>query len=129
MSIGLTRLFYILNESKYLNDKLKSPADVLVIPMTEDMGKAVEISAALRRAGIRTQVYLEQKKFKAKIGYADKLGIPFCIFLGEDEIAANKVSLKNMIDGDQITCDTEEAIRTIKGFIEPLNEEKPVSLG
>ncbi len=129
MSIGLTRLFYILNESKYLNDKLKSPADVLVIPMTEDMGKAVEISAALRRAGIRTQVYLEQKKFKAKIGYADKLGIPFCIFLGEDEIAANKVSLKNMIDGDQVTCDTEEAIRTIKGFIEPLNEEKPVSLG
>ena len=59
----------------------------------------------------------------------DKLGIPFCIFLGEDEIAANKVSLKNMIDGDQVTCDTEEAIRSIKGFIEPLNEEKPVSLG
>ena len=129
MSIGLTRLFYILNESNYLNRKIASPADVLVIPMTEDMGKAVEISAELRKEGIRTQVYLEQKKFKAKIGYADKLGIPYCIFLGEDEIAAGKVSLKNMIDGGQVTCDTEEAIRTIKGFIEPLNEEKPVSLG
>ena len=128
MSIGLTRLFYILNESKYLNDKLKSPADVLVIPMTEEMGKAVEISAGLRSAGIRTQVYLEQKKFKAKIGYADKLGIPFCIFLGEDEIAAGKVSLKNMIDGNQVTCSLDEAKETIKAYLEPLGKEKPVDL-
>ena len=128
ISIGLTRLFYILNESGYLNRKLASPADVLIIPMTEDMGKAVEISAELRKEGIRNQVYLEQKKFKAKIGYADKLAIPFCIFLGEDEIAAGKVSLKNMTDGTQVTCGLDEAIRTIKGYIGPLNEEKPVSL-
>ena len=96
--------------------------------MTEDMGKAVEISAGLRSAGIRTQVYLEQKKFKAKIGYADKLGIPFCIFLGEDEIAAGKVSLKNMIDGNQVTCSLDEAKETIKAYLEPLGKEKPVDL-
>ena len=128
ISIGLTRLFFILNESGYLNRKLATPADVLIIPMTEDMGRAVEISAELRKEGIRNQVYLEQKKFKAKIGYADKLAIPFCIFLGEDEIAAGKVSLKNMTDGTQVTCDLAETIRTIKGYIEPLNKEKPVTL-
>lgn len=128
ISIGLTRLFYILNESKWLNSKLKSPADVLIIPMTEDVSKAVEISAILRKSDIRNQVYLEQKKFKAKIGYADKLGIPFCIFLGEDEIAANKVSLKNMIDGSQVTCDIGEAITTIQSYLTPLEYEKLVEI-
>lgn len=128
MSIGLTRLFYILNESKWLNEQLKSPADVLIIPMTEDMSSAVETSAKLRAEGIRNQVYLEQKKFKAKIGYADKLGIPFCIFLGEDEIAAGKVSLKNMVDGNQVTCSTEEAITTVKSYLTPLTGEKLVDI-
>ena len=128
ISIGLTRLFYILNESKWLNDKLKSPADVLVIPMTEDVSRAVEVSAGLRASGIRNQVYLEQKKFKAKIGYADKLGIPFCIFLGEDEIAAGQVSLKNMTDGSQVTCGLKEAITTIQSYLTPLMEEKLVNI-
>lgn len=128
ISIGLTRLFYILNESKWLNDKMKSPADVLIIPMTEDVGKAVEISAILRKSDIRNQVYLEQKKFKAKIGYADKLSIPFCIFLGEDEIASGKVSLKNMTDGSQVTCDIGEAITTIQSYLTPLEYEKLVEI-
>lgn len=124
ISIGLTRLFYILNESGWLNDKLKSPADVLIIPMTEDVDKAVEISAAIREAGISNQIYLEQKKFKAKIGYADKLAIPFCIFLGEDEIASDKVTLKNMMDGTQDTITLDEAITKVKESLEPLRAEK-----
>lgn len=128
ISIGLTRLFYILNESKWLNMKLAAPADVLVIPMTEDMQRAVEISAKLRENGIRNQVYLEQKKFKAKIGYADKLSIPFCIFLGEDEIAAGNVSLKNMTDGSQVTVGIDEAIATVKAYLTPLAEEKLVEI-
>ena len=84
MSIGLTRLFYILNEFDYLNRVLATSADVLVIPMTEDMAAAVEISAKLRAQGISTQIYFEKKKFKHKISYADKLSIPYAMFLGED---------------------------------------------
>lgn len=128
ISIGLTRLFYILNESGWLNDKLKSPADVLIIPMTEDVDKAVEISAAIREAGISNQIYLEQKKFKAKIGYADKLAIPFCIFLGEDEIASDKVTLKNMMDGTQDTITLDEAINKVKSTLEPLMTEKILNI-
>ena len=87
ISIGLTRLFYVLGEQGYLNDQMnKAPADVLILPMTDDMGAAIKTATALRESGIRTQLYSEQKKFKHKIGYADKLGIPFVIFLGEDEI-------------------------------------------
>ena len=55
----------------------KAPADVLILPMTDDMGAAIKTATALRESGIRTQLYSEQKKFKHKIGYADKLGIPF----------------------------------------------------
>ena len=78
ISIGLTRLFYVLGEQGYLNDQMnKAPADVLILPMTDDMGAAIKTATALRESGIRTQLYSEQKKFKHKIGYADKLGIPF----------------------------------------------------
>ena len=55
----------------------------------------------LRAGGLRVQLYSEKKKFKAKIGYADKLGIPFVIFLGEDEIAQHVCALKNMDTGEQ----------------------------
>lgn len=55
--------------------------------MTDDFTAAVELATRFRNAGLRTQIYSEQKKFKAKMTYADKLGIPYVVFLGEDEIA------------------------------------------
>lgn len=113
-SIGLTRLFYILNEKEYLNTNTVAPADVLIIPMTDDISKAIALSKQLRANAIQTQIYFETKKFKAKIGYADKLSIPFALFLGEDEIAQQKVSLKNLTTGEQCIVDLEEAITIIK---------------
>ncbi len=115
ISIGLTRLFYVLGEQGYLNkDYPASSCDLLVIPMTEDMGEAVSLATEMREQGIRCQIYTEKKKFKAKIGYADKLGIPYVIFLGEDEIASNTVSLKNMKTGEQITLSAVLAAEKIK---------------
>ncbi len=106
----MTRLFYILNEMDYLNRDADAPADVLVLPMTEDFEAAIRTAAALREAGIRTQIYTEKKKFKAKIGYADKLGIPFALFLGEDEINAGTVTVKNMTTGEQTTAPLSDLI-------------------
>jgi len=103
ISIGLTRLFFVLGDQKMLNPAFPAaPADVMILPMTDSMTEAVSLATTLREAGIRTQLYCEKKKFKAKIGYADKLGVPFVIFLGEDEIASGTVSLKNMKSGEQI---------------------------
>ena len=97
ISIGLTRLFYVLGEQGYLDPDLNTaPADVLVLPMTDDLTAAIALATKLRQAGIRTQLYAEKKKMKAKMNYADKLGIPFAIFLGEDEIAAGAATVKNM---------------------------------
>ena len=115
ISIGLTRLFYVLGEQGYLSEDLvTAPADALVISMTEDMAPAITAATALRDYGIRTQIYTEKKKFKAKMTYCSKLGIPFAVLLGEDEIAQNKLSVKNFSTGEQVTVSVEEAAKLIQ---------------
>ena len=115
ISIGLTRLFYVLDEQGLLNPQLPSaPADALVLPMTQDTVAAVALAEALRSEGVRVQLYGEQKKFKQKMSYADKLGVPYAVLLGEDEIAAGKCSVKDMRTGEQITVTPAEAAAHIK---------------
>ena len=119
ISIGLTRLFYVLNEQGLLSEEtVSSPADVLVIPMTDDPGPGIAAATALRNAGIRTQIYCEQKKFKAKLGYADKLSIPYAVLIGEDEINENVVALKDMRSGTQQKLSIENASELIKRDME-----------
>ena len=118
ISIGLTRLFYILQEQNMISDAvLTAPADVLILPMTDDLSAAVSLASMLRAGGLRVQLYSERKKFKAKIGYADKLGIPFVIFLGEDEIAQNVCALKNMDTGEQEAVTQAAALEIIRAEI------------
>ena len=110
ISIGLTRLFYVLDEQGLLNEKLPSaPADALILPMAADPAPAIALAEQLRSAGIRVQLYGEQKKFKQKMSYCDKLGVPYAVLLGEDEINAGKCSVKDMVTGQQITVTPEEA--------------------
>lgn len=115
ISIGLTRLFYVLGEQGLLNPSLPTaPADVLILPMTEDLSAAIALATRLRENGVRVQLHCEDKKFKQKVGYADKLGIPYVIFLGEDEIAANVVACKDMASGEQTKLDAAATIYRIK---------------
>ena len=119
ISIGLTRLFYVLNEQRMLNEeRVMAPADVMIVPMTDDLEAAVRLATELRTQNIRVQLYAEQKKFKAKIQYADKLHIPYVVFLGEDEIAAGTVSLKDLRTGDQVTVPAQDAAARILADIE-----------
>ncbi|MCL2409493.1 MAG: histidine--tRNA ligase [Oscillospiraceae bacterium] len=102
ISIGLSRLFYILQEQQLLNpDVLSAPADVLIIPMTEDLSHPIILATQMREAGLRVQLYSEDKKFKSKVAYADKLGVPYVAFLGEDEIKSGQVTVKDMQSGEQ----------------------------
>lgn len=127
ISIGVTRLFYVLGEQGYLNEQAQTaPADVLVLPMTPDGRAAAQLATYLRSRGIRTQVYSEQKKFKAKMAYADKLAIAFTAILGEDEIAANRVSLKDMASGQQQLLTREEAADRILSAVAEKYGEKPI---
>ena len=115
ISIGLTRLFYVLNEQGLLSDEIISaPADALVIPLSDDLSYAISAATVLRDAGMRTQLYCEQKKFKAKMNYADKLAIPYVVLIGEDEINAGVVAVKNMQSGEQIKLAPADAAKFIK---------------
>ena len=127
ISIGLTRLFYVLGEQGMLNPDLPTaPADVLVIPMTEDLAPAISLSTKLRAAGIRTQLYTEQKKFKAKMSYADRLGVPYVIFLGDDEIAAGLVACKDMASGEQTKLSADDTLALIRKGIDEKNSGKVI---
>ena len=107
ISIGLTRLFYKLNELQLIKSDKYSMSDVLIIPMTEDMTKSIELASNLRKEGINTEVYLNDKKLKAKFKYADKLKIPYVVVIGEDEITSNMVKVKNMCTGEEIPTELD----------------------
>ena len=123
ISIGLTRLFYVLGEQGLLNPDLPTaPADVLILPMTAELSPAVTLATRLRAAGVRTQLYTEQKKFKAKMSYADKLGVPYVVFLGDDEIAGNVVACKDMTSGEQTILPFDETLALIQAGLAKRNE-------
>ncbi len=115
ISIGLTRLFYVLQEQKMLNQDLNTaPADLLLLPMTGDLSHAIALATRFRQAGLRVQLYTEQKKFKAKMSYADKTGVPFVVFLGEDEIREGVVACKDMVSGEQTKLDFQGTLERVQ---------------
>ena len=125
ISIGLTRLFFLLEDKNYLAETA-SPADVMILPMTDDMGAAIELATRLRDNGIRAQLNCEKKKFKAKITYADKLSIPYVVFMGEDEIKNNIVALKELATGEQTNTGFDEALERIKTGLAKNQNEKVI---
>ena len=125
ISIGLTRLFYVLDEQGLLNPALScAPCDCLVLPMGE-IGPAIALAETLRAADLRVQLYAEPKKFKQKMAYADKLGVHFAVLLGEDEIKDGKCSVKNMRTGEQVTVTPAEAAALIR---QSLQDNGPIIL-
>lgn len=127
ISIGLTRLFYVLGEQGLLNPSLPTaPADVLILPMTQDLTPAIQLATRLRGAGVRTQLYTEQKKFKAKMNYADKLEVPYVVFLGDDEIAAGLVACKDMTSGEQTKLPFDATLSRIQEGLSQRNQGKVI---
>lgn len=105
ISIGLTRFFYKLNELNVIKAEKKSISDILIIPVVENLNEPIKLSADLRKLGVNTEIYLNDKKLKAKLKYADKLQIPYTIIIGEDEIKSNKVQIKNMETGESVEAE------------------------
>ena len=114
MSIGLTRLFFILNDMQLIKTDKKSISDVLVISMIEDSSKSIEIANELRKAGINTEIYFDNKKMKAKFKYADRLNIPYVLVIGEDEIKTGMYTIKDMANGTQEQMEIEKIIEKLK---------------
>ena len=85
--------------------------------MTADPGPAIALAQQLRGAGLRVQLYGEQKKFKQKMAYANKLGVPFAVLLGEDEIAEGMCSVKDMASGQQLKLTPADAAAHIRAAL------------
>lgn len=109
LSIGLTRLFYQLQELG-LAEKYKNKfTDCLVIPMDEKLNfYAIDIANKLKEQGLKVDIYLEDGKFKKKINYADKIGVKKVLIIGQEEYENKMVSVKNMEDGKQVSVKVEE---------------------
>jgi len=116
IAIGVTRLFDKLNDLKLIKTEKESISDVLVISTSDDVSECLPIANTFRKEGINTEVYMNDKKMKAKFKYADRLKIPYVAIIGEDELKENKVSLKNLVTGKQDTINIQEAVEILKEY-------------
>lgn len=114
ISIGLTRLFYKLQELDLLDKAKTSIADVLVMSMDEQIDDCLELATYFRSNDVNTEVYFANKKFKAKMKYANRLQVPYIVIMGEEERSQGKCTLKNMVTGEQKLMSKEEVVETIK---------------
>ena len=115
VSIGLTRLFSKLNEMQLIQVDKKSVADVLVIDMGTGSNEYLKLASELRSLDVNTEVFLNNKKIKAKFKYADKLQIPFIAIIGEEELNNGKVKVKNMTTGEENLLDCNASV--VKEYI------------
>lgn len=114
MSIGLTRFFDLLRAGNLIAPTVQTPADVLVIPMDETtVGYGLKICQLLRDGGLKVETYMAETKFKNKMVYANKTGVPFVVVLGEDEQKTKTVTLKNMKTGTQENVSVDKVTATV----------------
>lgn len=101
ISIGLSRLFYKLCELNIIKPKKVSPANVVVMPLSDEQIPAgLAVAKVLREAGNAVVTYTEPNAVKKKMRYADRMGFEWVALIGDREVAAQEVSLKNMKTGE-----------------------------
>ena len=127
MSIGLTRFFDLLRDQKLIQTPKSTSADVLVLPMDENATAcALKLAHSLRMVDINVQTYAADGKFKNKMVYANKIGVPFVVVIGEDEVATQMVALKNMQTGEQEKCSMDALPQVLKEHLLSIEKEKKV---
>lgn len=109
MSIGLTRLFYQLQELGLVEEEKSSKIDFLILPMDKEYHfYGIDVLRKLKDQGKKADIFLEDGKFKKKINYADKTNAKYAVIIGEEEASQNQVSIKNMDTGEQFNKNIEE---------------------
>ena len=109
VSFGADRIYDVLAELNLFPDELQSATQVLFATFGQDeLRYALTWAKALRANGIAVEVYPEPSKMKKQMGYADAKHIPFVAIVGGDEMAQNKVMLKNMTTGEQQLVTVDE---------------------
>lgn len=106
ISIGLTRLFFVLKEIGFIEKyEIKNKLDYLIIPIGDTIEYCIKVMNHLQDNGKKIIVYFEESSLKKKMNYANKLDINNVIIIGEDEVEMKEVKIKNMITGESRNID------------------------
>ena len=105
ISIGLTRLFYVLNENNLLEIEQKKPVDIVLIPFGEaELEFTYELSDKLRKAGKSVDICLTDKRIGDRMTYASKIA-DYAAVIGENEVKSGVVNVKNLETGEQMAIE------------------------
>ena len=116
ISFGADRIYDVLNQLELYPADTASSVDLLFINFGEaEAACCLRMARQTRAAGISTEVFPDAAKMKKQMNYANTRNIPFVALVGESEMAAGTIALKNMTTGEQSTCTLDEVIARIKG--------------
>ena len=115
ISFGADRIYDVLTELDLFPSDLGQPARVMFVNFgSEELKHCLRFAHRLRDAAIPTVIYPDAAKLKKQMDYANRKGIPFVAFVGENEMQNGTVTLKNMADGSQQTLDIERIINLLQ---------------
>ncbi|MBQ7802792.1 histidine--tRNA ligase [Candidatus Saccharibacteria bacterium] len=103
-SIGLTRLFFVLNEYGLISEEKENPVDLALIPFSKDEFEFVfSLAEKFRAEGKTVDIVFSGKKLGDKLKYASKVA-RFGIVIGEDEVKTGNYRIKNFETGEQVSA-------------------------
>jgi len=115
VSFGFARIHVVMSELKLFPENLEGTTQLMIASFDEDSHKAAFVlGSELRRAGIKTDIYPAPVKMKKQLNYANKKGIPYVVFIGENERKAQIWQLKEMSTGNQFNLDTKALIQHLQ---------------
>ena len=113
-ALGFDRLMNAIEELTD-SEELPSHLDVYVAPISGSVrSKAYEITQTLRKNDLKADVDLNGKKFKKLMNYADKINVPKMVIIGEKDLNEGKVTIKDMISGEQELVDVDNIVNYLK---------------
>ena len=114
-SFGVDRIFDVLNALDAYPKEAVNGTELLFINFGQkETAYCLPVAAKARQAGIRTEVYPDAVKMKKQMSYANAKQIPFVALAGENEINEGKLTLKNMLTGEQQLVTPEELIEKLQ---------------
>ncbi|MBQ2490782.1 MAG: histidine--tRNA ligase [Muribaculaceae bacterium] len=115
ISFGADRIYDVLNTlDLYPDDTLVSTKVLFINFGGEEAAQSLNSVMKLRANGVAAELYADEAKMKKQMAYANAKAIPFVAMIGENEIATNTITLKNMTTGEQQTISFEEVLETLK---------------
>lgn len=115
ISIGLTRLYSKLKELNFYANSEKTTTKVMVIDLAGGFEEALSLTSKLRKENITVDMpHLLNKGMKQKMQYANRLGIPYVIIIGEDEVKNKVYAFKDMNKGEQEMLSFDELLERLK---------------